>query len=177
MAEDMFDNGSFLRRRKRYKRPITNSNNNLMFRDPHASAMIATFLHQQALIAGHQTSATSASNFYNFLTPPLLNPLSLSRLNSLASQHFECIAATKDTAMNSLPVHPIKPIPLIYNHNNNNDVMSSKKRGFSIESIIGSSQTTPNSSQSKKSKMIRLTSSAFIPLEDNDNDNVSWDQR
>nr|CAG4641941.1 EOG090X0B2Q [Eurycercus lamellatus] len=55
MAEDMFDNGSFLRRRKRYKRQQTD-----FFRDP--AAATAAFLHHmavtdpythQALMAGH----------------------------------------------------------------------------------------------------------------------------
>lgn len=43
LAEDMFDNGSFLRRRKRYKRPSPN----LMYRDHHTSAMVASLLNQQ----------------------------------------------------------------------------------------------------------------------------------
>nr|CAG4651228.1 EOG090X0B2Q [Simocephalus serrulatus]SVE94425.1 EOG090X0B2Q [Simocephalus serrulatus] len=55
MAEDMFDNGSFLRRRKRYKRQQSD-----FFRDP--AAATAAFLHHmavtdpythQALLAGH----------------------------------------------------------------------------------------------------------------------------
>lgn len=55
MAEDMFDNGSFLRRRKRYKRQQSD-----FFRDP--AAATAAFLHHmavtdpythQALMAGH----------------------------------------------------------------------------------------------------------------------------
>lgn len=58
MAEDMFDNGSFLRRRKRYKRQQSD-----FFRDP--AAATAAFLHHmavtdpythQALMAGHHHS-------------------------------------------------------------------------------------------------------------------------
>lgn len=44
LAEDMFDNGSFLRRRKRYKRPSPSA----VLRDhQHATAMVASFLQQQ----------------------------------------------------------------------------------------------------------------------------------
>ncbi|CAG9857989.1 unnamed protein product [Phyllotreta striolata] len=83
LAEDMFDNGSFLRRRKRYKRPQAN----LMLRDHH---MVASFL------SGHpDTYQQNIFNYPNLHGPgpysylpgfggpgnlPLLGPVDLSRL-------------------------------------------------------------------------------------------------
>ena len=69
MAEDMFDNGSFLRRRKRYKRQQTD-----FFRDPATAA----FLHHMASVGGvggadpyHQVLLNHPANpsFNNFLNP------------------------------------------------------------------------------------------------------------
>lgn len=71
MAEDMFDNGSFLRRRKRYKRQQTD-----FFRDP--AAATAAFLHHmavtdpyghQAILAGHHPSHPGS-----FAPPPPAAP-------------------------------------------------------------------------------------------------------
>nr|CAG4637260.1 EOG090X0B2Q [Ceriodaphnia reticulata]SVE73123.1 EOG090X0B2Q [Ceriodaphnia reticulata] len=77
MAEDMFDNGSFLRRRKRYKRQQSD-----FFRDP--AAATAAFLHHmavtdpythQALLAGHHHPhhAAMAAAAAAFPPPPLGN--------------------------------------------------------------------------------------------------------
>lgn len=53
MAEDMFDNGSFLRRRKRYKRPMLNP--------PHGHHGVADFFHQAAAMFGHHHAAAAAA--------------------------------------------------------------------------------------------------------------------
>ncbi|XP_057371310.1 forkhead box protein A2-like [Daphnia carinata] len=78
MAEDMFDNGSFLRRRKRYKRQQSD-----FFRDP--AAATAAFLHHmavtdpythQALLAGHHHPhhAAMAAAAAAFPPTPLATP-------------------------------------------------------------------------------------------------------
>nr|CAH0108636.1 unnamed protein product [Daphnia galeata] len=78
MAEDMFDNGSFLRRRKRYKRQQSD-----FFRDP--AAATAAFLHHmavtdpythQALMAGHHHPhhAAMAAVAAAFPATPLATP-------------------------------------------------------------------------------------------------------
>lgn len=78
MAEDMFDNGSFLRRRKRYKRQQSD-----FFRDP--AAATAAFLHHmavtdpythQALMAGHHHPhhAAMAAVAAAFPPTPLATP-------------------------------------------------------------------------------------------------------
>lgn len=72
MAEDMFDNGSFLRRRKRYKRQQAD-----FFRDP--AAATAAFLHHmavtdpythQAIMAGHHHHHQQQQQHPGFVPPP-----------------------------------------------------------------------------------------------------------
>lgn len=124
MAEDMFDNGSFLRRRKRYKRQPPE----IFLREHHAAAM-ASFIGADpyhpalhpALHAGH----------YPYLSPlppavPLLPPADLARLslglNLLTSsgQPLPCKPVAV-TASSSVP----RPV-------------------FSIDSLIGKSSARPS---------------------------------
>jgi len=65
MAEDMFDNGSFLRRRKRYKRQ-----QNDFFRDP--AAATAAFLHHMAVTDPytHQAIMAGHHHHHNGFAPP-----------------------------------------------------------------------------------------------------------
>ncbi|RZF41418.1 hypothetical protein LSTR_LSTR000132 [Laodelphax striatellus] len=115
MAEDMFDNGSFLRRRKRYKRQPPD----FLLRDPHAAmAFLAppdrfNPLHPHTL-------------HYPYLSPlppavPLLPPAELARLslglNLLSS---------------SGPPMPCKPVPVQAAPRS-----SAQPAGFSIDSLIG----------------------------------------
>ena len=83
MAEDMFDNGSFLRRRKRYKRQPPD----FVLREHHAAAM-SQFLgssdpyHHASLLGSHP----ALHNPYQYLSPlppavPLLSPAELARLS------------------------------------------------------------------------------------------------
>ncbi|XP_044739742.1 forkhead box protein D1-like [Chrysoperla carnea] len=143
LAEDMFDNGSFLRRRKRYKRPSPN----MMLRDHHASAMVASFLSQESYQHGffphpslqHLPSAYSA---YLPANIPLIPPMDLSRLglgilpqsSSAASQAASIckpVPVSAQTSQQSLSADTEQLL--------NSGVSGRKKMktGFSIESIIG----------------------------------------
>ncbi|XP_060530592.1 forkhead box protein D3-like [Cylas formicarius] len=130
LAEDMFDNGSFLRRRKRYKRPSPS----LMLRDHHASAMVASFLQSQENYHSGLFSHPGLHNPYSYLPSippnmPILSPMDLSRLGiphlGLLPQANIC-----------------KPVPVQPPHQDTEDylptdVHKKSKNGFSIDSIIG----------------------------------------
>lgn len=137
LAEDMFDNGSFLRRRKRYKRPSPN----MMLRDHSASAMVASFLSQENYQHSLFTHA-SLHNPYSYLPSiptslpgslPLLPPMDLSRLGL--------------THLGILPQSTIcKPVPVqpssLTSVSDTEDYVASEiskkaKNRFSIDSIIG----------------------------------------
>ncbi|XP_039277739.1 forkhead box protein D3-like [Nilaparvata lugens] len=115
MAEDMFDNGSFLRRRKRYKRQPPD----FLLRDPHAAmAFLAppdrfNPLHPHTL-------------HYPYLSPlppavPLLPPAELARL-SLGLN----LLSSSGPPPTSLPC---KPVPV--------QAAPRSAAGFSIDSLIG----------------------------------------
>ncbi|KAJ8879678.1 hypothetical protein PR048_020286 [Dryococelus australis] len=119
MAEDMFDNGSFLRRRKRYKRQPPDML--LGMRDPHhaaAAAMAAAgFLDPWAPY--HHAAAP-----YTYLSPlppavPLLPPADLARL----SLGLNLLAPPPQPL-------PCKPVPLAVPR-------AAPNNGFSIDSLIG----------------------------------------
>ncbi|XP_044264445.1 forkhead box protein D3-like isoform X2 [Tribolium madens] len=138
LAEDMFDNGSFLRRRKRYKRPSPN----IMLRDHHASAMVASFLTQE------NYQPLFSPNLHNpYWIPPMLPPMDLSRLN---------------LGLGIMGPGICKPVPV-----HTEDLITSEtkksKNGFSIDSIIG------NKHQKKDNSDISIHNhqvSAFSPLAD-----------
>lgn len=176
LAEDMFDNGSFLRRRKRYKRP---SPANLLLRDHHGSAMVASFLNQE----NYQHSLfshPSLHNPYSYLPSlptslpnglPLLPPMDLARLGlgplGIISQPGIC---------KPVPVQP--PSVSDIEDLSTTDLYKKSKNGFSIESIIG----TDDDKQSKPLQLVKLRSespepkympihnqvSAFSPLSSSD---------
>lgn len=137
LAEDMFDNGSFLRRRKRYKRPSPN----LMLRDHHASAMVASFLNQENY--HHNLFQPSIHNPYSYIPSipnnlpsglSLLPPMDLSRI-SLG--HLGLIP--QPSICKPVPVQPTNITPI----SDNEDYIATElhkksKHGFSIESLIGS---------------------------------------
>lgn len=134
LAEDMFDNGSFLRRRKRYKRPSPN----MMLRDHSASAMVASFLSQENYQHSLFTHA-SLHNPYSYLPSipnslPLLPPMDLSRLGlghlGILPQSTIC-----------KPV-PMQPSSVVTSVSDTEDYVASEigkkaKNRFSIDSIIG----------------------------------------
>lgn len=155
LAEDMFDNGSFLRRRKRYKRPSPN----IMLRDHHASAMVASFLTQENY--QHSLFSPNLHNPYSYIPgiPPMLPPMDLSRLNlghlGIISQPAIC---------KPVPVQPPTPVSsdteeLITTEN------KKSKNGFSIDSIIGNKQNLMKKDNSDISR-IHNQVSAFSPLAD-----------
>lgn len=142
LAEDMFDNGSFLRRRKRYKRP---SPNNLSHH--HASAMVASFLSQESY--NHSIFNHPIHNPY-YLGPslnnclPLLPPVDLTRLGLT---HLGIIPQSSPICK---PV-PIAPSLQTSISDDTEEFISSELRstkkssrnGFSIESLIGDGSNKP----------------------------------
>lgn len=148
LAEDMFDNGSFLRRRKRYKRP----NPNMLLRDHHhaSAAMVASFFsqhhhhqdyHHSLFPPVHHPSA------YGYLPGPLplLPPVDLSRLN--LANHLGLIptSAASGGICKPVPVHHHATSPSSDTEEMlATDVRSSAKKlnknGFSIDSIMGTDQ-------------------------------------
>nr|CAG4648145.1 EOG090X0B2Q [Moina brachiata]SVE93188.1 EOG090X0B2Q [Moina brachiata] len=129
MAEDMFDNGSFLRRRKRYKRQQTD-----FFRDP--AAATAAFLHHmavtdpythQALLAGHHhpphpamagafpppppppagpATVVAAPSGGGSSGAPFVTPFALGGLTSLGLPHGFPLPQHPH-ALNGGPAHPL----------------------------------------------------------------------
>lgn len=154
MAEDMFDNGSFLRRRKRYKRTPPD----FLLRDPHAAAM-ASFLGSDPYHHGLLPHGLHHGSF-SFMSPlppavPLLPPSELARiqlgLNLLSSQSMPC-----------------KPVPLTSSGSsrNNKDKCSAV---FSIDSLIGKGEFEKSvdkldSDSENRGSVTRSPDSAFTPL-------------
>ncbi|EEB18539.1 Forkhead box protein D3, putative [Pediculus humanus corporis] len=139
MAEDMFDNGSFLRRRKRYKRQPPD----FVLREHHAAAM-SQFLgssdpyHHASLLGSHP----ALHNPYQYLSPlppaiPLLSPAELARL-SLGP-------LVSPTPKNS--------------SNKNNSITSSgctksnHKNGFTIDSLIGKVAGVANQNKGNSNRL------------------------
>lgn len=155
LAEDMFDNGSFLRRRKRYKRPSPN----MMLRDHHASAMVASFLSQE----NYQHSLfshPSLHNPYSYLTPglqtglPLIPPMDLTRLGL---GHLGLIP--QPSICKPVPVAPTAAAAPITDTEDYMTTASdirkkSSKHGFSIESLIGND--TAASQNSKPLQLVKI---------------------
>lgn len=142
LAEDMFDNGSFLRRRKRYKRPSPN----LMLRDHHASAMVASFLQSQENYHNSFFTHPSIHNPYPYIPSlpanlsanlSLLNPMDLSRINL---SHLGIIP--QPTLCKPVPVQPpsVTPVSDTEDYITTESLINKKninKNGFSIDSIMG----------------------------------------
>lgn len=182
LAEDMFDNGSFLRRRKRYKRPSP-----IMLRDHHATAMVASFLNQDnyqhgifnhpslhpyAATAGYLPGLPSSM-------PPLLSPIDLSRIGL---GHLGIIPQ---------PATICKPVavpasaaaqPSANSTSDTEDFMTiateltkkNKNHGFTIESIIGNdgkaTATAAATANDDVMMVVRHNNqmSAFSPLNNDD---------
>ncbi|KAI5709938.1 hypothetical protein M8J75_004318 [Diaphorina citri] len=156
MAEDMFDNGSFLRRRKRYKRTPPD----FLLRDPHAAAM-ASFLGSDPYHHGLLPHSLQHGGF-SFMSPlppavPLLPPSELARiqlgLNLLSNQSLPC-----------------KPVPLTSSSSRNTHIQKDKCSAvFSIDSLIGKNEFEKSAekldSDSEHSISVnRSPDSAFTPL-------------
>lgn len=131
LAEDMFDNGSFLRRRKRYKRP---SPNNMLRDHHHASAMVASFLSQENY--NHSIFSHPLHNPY-YLSPnlqaslPLLPPMDLTRLG------LGHLGILPQTICKPVPVAPNIPPISDTEEFLSSELRKKNKHGFSIESLIG----------------------------------------
>ena len=66
MAEDMFDNGSFLRRRKRYKRPsFPGPNQWTAMLDPYTRKLLSQYTFQQSMQAAAVAAAANAAHHHH----------------------------------------------------------------------------------------------------------------
>lgn len=155
LAEDMFDNGSFLRRRKRYKRPSPN----MMLRDHHASAMVASFLSSQENYQHGIFSHPSLHNPYSYLTPglqsglPLLPPMDLARLGL---GHLGLIP--QPSICKPVPVAP-QATPITDTEEFiSSEIRKKSKHGFSIESLIGNDTTANQTSKPLQLVKIKVDS-------------------
>lgn len=162
LAEDMFDNGSFLRRRKRYKRPSPN----MMLRDHSASAMVASFLSQENYQHSLFTHATLHSPYTYLPSPlpnslPLLPPMDLSRLGL---GHLGILPQT--TLCKPVPVQPsgvtsVSDDTEEYVHT---EINKKVKNGFSIDSIIGvEGRKVHKGHESVKFKAENAENTALLP--------------
>ncbi|XP_066998457.2 forkhead box protein D3 [Anabrus simplex] len=144
MAEDMFDNGSFLRRRKRYKRQPPD----FLMRDHHAAAMAASFLNPDPyhphLLGPHHPLHTGPYPYLAPLPPavPLLPPSELARL-SLGPLGLNLLSVPPPQPPAAARL-PCKPVPVSRNTTITKTSSSSaaSKNGFSIDSLIGKVSST-----------------------------------
>nr|XP_018914635.1 PREDICTED: forkhead box protein D3-like [Bemisia tabaci] len=161
MAEDMFDNGSFLRRRKRYKRQPPD----FLLREHHAAAAMASFLgpdpYHPALLGHHPPLHHGPYSYLSPLPPavPLLPPAELARLsiglNLLSNSN-----------------QPLKPIPVSANQPpTTRTTLSKTTSGFSIDSLIGKGDSREDMKLKtpKHEPVARSLDSAFTPL-------TTWDR-
>ncbi|CAG9839443.1 unnamed protein product [Diabrotica balteata] len=170
LAEDMFDNGSFLRRRKRYKRPSPN----LMLRDHHASAMVASFLSSQENYHHSIFSHASMHNPYPYIPGipanippnlPLLSPMDLSRLSL---SHLGLLP--QPTICKPVPVQPPSVTTVSDNEDYGVTDIKKSKNGFSIDSIMGNESNRGKNDMSPDISLTRIHNqgSAFSPLSSSD---------
>lgn len=167
MAEDMFDNGSFLRRRKRYKRQPPD----FVLREHHAAAM-SQFLggpdpyHPTGILGPHP----ALHNPYPYLSPlppaiPLLSPAELTRL-SLGPLGLSILNQQQHQNLGGLPCKPVPLNPVSASTSpkltsaKNVTITSSSctklnhKNGFSIDSLIGKvTGTNPNKGSNRLSPL------------------------
>lgn len=140
MAEDMFDNGSFLRRRKRYKRQPPD----FLLREHHAAAM-AQFLgapdpyHSMLHHPMHQHQHP-----YQYMSPlppavPLLPPGELARL-SLGPLGLNLLNQQQLMPCKPVPLTPASSSPRLTNVKDLSP-KTARKNLFSIDSLIGKAST------------------------------------
>lgn len=137
-SESMFDNGSFLRRRKRYKRQQAYS-----LKDPSAFMAATLDPYHHGLFAGHPHLALGYPYMSHMPPPvPLLTPQDLARM----TLHPLNLGALHN------PMAPVCPGPPAL-YESGGDVTSTSspqctkamnKPSFSIERIIGDSKSSPD---------------------------------
>lgn len=172
LAEDMFDNGSFLRRRKRYKRPPPH----YVLRD---RAIMATFAICGDRGACHPANTHPGAMPYpgTYLGPPTGLPLldfSASTLETLKLRGFldQRPATLYKPLAISAPIgeyaNPSTRTSLTVVTNQTN--LDNKKRSFSIDSLIGTKQNQANvhaqllDLSPQEHREIKNQASAFSPL-------------
>ncbi|XP_041356731.1 forkhead box protein D3-B-like [Gigantopelta aegis] len=172
-SEDMFDNGSFLRRRKRYKRHTLD-----MLQQPTAFMSAADpYFHHHSLLAAHghpaAFGATPPGFSYHYMPPlshhfPLLPadygrshlPHSSYLSSALTSASLAQMSPLPALAMASAASSQLQKLERLEKSeklpSSTSSSSSSSKHGFSIDSIIG---TSSSSSSSKPSVSSSITSS------------------
>jgi len=174
MAEDMFDNGSFLRRRKRYKRPghqghHHGNHHHHHHTNPHTLPM-SDFFHQVGAIFGSQTQFFTPN--VGPIFPPVPMPMDLYPF--LAPRAFSRGKSVSPLLVQEKDEEEIHSAGHLISKDNSDRGSSPKvNKGFSIERLIGTSSSNSNSANSSRdsnlakmdnySSEFRSTGSAFVP--------------
>ncbi|XP_048508005.1 forkhead box protein D1 [Athalia rosae] len=173
-AEDMFDNGSFLRRRKRYKRPTPH----YVLRD-RAAMMAFAICNERSTCPGSEAPGALPYPASAYLSPPPGLPLlefPIGALEALKYGFLEPPAPLyKPVAISAPPMRQLNPPPRT-TMSQTPAVHQEKKGSFSIEALIGK-QTSSDQLVSEsfgcrvldlrrpsEQRGIRSPASAFSPI-------------
>ncbi len=159
MAIDMFDNGSFLRRRKRYKR----QHPDFLLRNHHSTAAMASYLGADPYHVFQQPTALHHGP-YPYISPlppaiPLLPPAEMARI-SLGFNFLNAQSLPKPVAVtvsNSASA-TTNTTAAVVNHKEH------KSTHFTIDSLIGKKPAAAKLSDSCPVSVTRSFESAFSPL-------------
>ncbi|XP_013413481.1 forkhead box protein D3 [Lingula anatina] len=169
-SEDMFDNGSFLRRRKRYKRITPDLMHQptafLPTHHPYGQAFLGMHSHHNLpahLHPHHQGLPGPYAHFMAPLPPPvsLLPPQDIARASALSSMSLGLNSPALQSLQNTISEgsFPLKTTVstgtmLSSSSSNSSSATSSKSiatkpgGGFTIDSLIGNNKSTPNNGRS-----------------------------
>ncbi|KAK3592139.1 hypothetical protein CHS0354_019428 [Potamilus streckersoni] len=152
-SEDMFDNGSFLRRRKRYKRHT----NDIMSQPTAFMSAADPYFHHHGYLTMSHHHANSTSFPYPYISPITASHLPFLTQNDLFRTHLPShVSLSIPQGLNSM-----LPNSSILTSSTSSPVTStstSTKNGFSIDNIIGNT-----SDSSKKSPPSPVAVSSFRP--------------
>lgn len=156
-SEDMFDNGSFLRRRKRYKR---HHMSDMMSHSPPYMSGSQSFFHQHGFLP--QSSHSNSAFPYPYIPPalaphlPYVTQTDIARVQSEVTRaqlanHPAYLSPNITHSLPTSPVQQLTPSPTtkspVTSPKSSASTPSSTPKTFSIDSIIGNK----NDSSSKKS--------------------------
>lgn len=166
-SEDMFDNGSFLRRRKRYKR---HGLSEMMSHTPPYISGSQSFFHQHGFMP--QSSHSNAPFPYPYLPPSLVQHLPYVTQTDLARVHNEVAraqlashpACLSPTINHSLPTSPVQHLTKSPVTSPSTSSSSSTPKTFSIDSIIGSKSDSSEKKSPPSSPTMSTASTNVVPF-------------
>ncbi|XP_052777467.1 forkhead box protein D1-like [Mya arenaria] len=185
-SEDMFDNGSFLRRRKRYKRQQLEQ---MMAQSSGYMSGSQSFFHHHGFMPqSSHSSGMSVGGFpYPYMSGSLASHLPYVTQNELARAQSEMARAQVghhpaylsppiSHSLSTSPVHPLTPSPVakspVASPTSTSSTSSSTPKAFSIDSIIGNKRDTsgkksPQSSPPPPASITSSAPSAILPFKTN----------